>query len=255
MPNQAPEACPTCGAEPTLRKQCKVCGEGEWVIEHVGGHYMGGAREVVECLCSREGTKECNAARHRMKLRQTGKPVVPGGRRIGPDGTNYSPVTTEEMAEIAAQCLAKGMSSRAALKEAGFPASTVKASTRGINKTIWAKFKEKRQHYIELGEITAEEQEKLSRGRLVWNTIVGTDKGTLSAKQLGADKRVAMWQADSQVGLVVLQAPTVVKLDHVVPLLPPSRFAREEEECTDSTTDSGQQNLEVGSEKSKDAGK
>ena len=29
----------------------------------------------------------------------------------------------------------------------------------------------------------------------------------MSPKQLGADKRVAMWQPDSQVGLVALQAP------------------------------------------------
>src|SRR6516162_5033924 len=47
MPNQVPEACPIWGAEPTLRKQCKVCGEGEWVIEH-GGHWN---REVVGWDC------------------------------------------------------------------------------------------------------------------------------------------------------------------------------------------------------------
>jgi hypothetical protein len=60
------------------------------------------------------------------------------------------------------------------------------------------------------------------RGRLVENVIIGTDKGALSAKQLGADKRVAMWQADAQVGLVVLQAPQFRKiLSHKVPILPP----------------------------------
>jgi hypothetical protein len=137
---------------------------------------------------------------------------MPGERRNGP-------VTTEEMAEKAAKGLARGLSARRALEEAGFPPSTVKNSTRGINKTIWAKFKEKRQYYIELGEITAEEQEKLSRGRLVWNTIVGTDKGTLSAKQLGADKRISMWRPDSQVGMVVIKAPEVPKIDHPIKLV------------------------------------
>jgi len=215
MPNRAPEACPTCGAEPTLRKQCKVCGEGEWVIQHLPSHQRwSGAREVVECLCSREGTKESKAARHRMKLRQEGKVVAGESRR-------NRPVTTPEMAEKAAEGLARGLSARRALEEAGFPPSTVKNSTRGINKTIWAKFKEKRQYYIALGEITAEEQEKLSRGRLVWNTIVGTDKGTLSAKQLGADKRISMWQPDSHAGMVVLQCPPFPKIDHHVPWLPP----------------------------------
>jgi len=51
----------------------------------------------------------------------------------------------------------------------------------------------------------------------------------MSAKQLGADKRVAMWQPDSQVGLVALQAPQVRKIDHEVPLMPPDH--RDEEEA------------------------
>ena len=58
------------------------------------------------------------------------------------------------------------------------------------------------------------------------NTIIGTDKGVMSAKQLGADKRVAMWQPDGQVGLVVLQAPPVRKIAHEVPLLPPEHPER-----------------------------
>ena len=252
MPNQAPEACPTCGAEPTLRKQCNVCGEGEWVIEHVGGHYMGGAREVMECLCSREGTKESNAAWRRRKLRQAGKvaEATAGKRARGRPGW----ITTPAMAEKAAEALARGETPTEALREAGYPPSTVRNARRGINQTIWAKFKEKRKHYIELGKITPEDQENMVRGRLVWNTIVGSDKGTLSARQLGADKRVAMWQADSQVGLVVLQAPEVRKIAHHVPLLEP-KFVDDEEEGTDSTTDSGRQNLEAGSDESKDAGK
>lgn len=43
----------------------------------------------------------------------------------------------------------------------------------------------------------------------------------MSAKQLGADKRVAMWQPDSQVGMVVLVPPPIPKIDHEVPILPP----------------------------------
>jgi hypothetical protein len=50
---------------------------------------------------------------------------------------------------------------------------------------------------------------------------IGTDKGVMSAKQLGADKRVAMWQPDSQLGMIVLQPPPVRHIKHEVPLLPP----------------------------------
>jgi hypothetical protein len=175
----------------------------------------------MECLCSREGTKESNAAWRRRKLRQAGKSVVPGGRRIGPDGKDYSPVTTEEMAEKAAQGLARGLSARRALQEAGFPPSTVKNSTRGINRMIRAELAEIGKKYIRMGkELTPEDQEAMVRGRLMENVILGTDKGGMSAKQLGADKRVAMWQPDSQVGLVVLRPPEVRKIKHPVPLLP-----------------------------------
>jgi hypothetical protein len=180
---------------------------------------------VVECLCSRDGTKESNAA-WRRRNRQAGKVVAKGSRP-------NAPVTTDEMAEKAAQGLARGLSARAALKEAGYPPSTVHNSTLGINKTIWAKFKEKSRQYIELGEITPEDQEKLSRGRLVYNCIVGTDAGTASAKQLGADKRVSMWVPDSQVGLVVLQAPEPRQIKHAVPWLE-SKHSDDEEPPTDS---------------------
>jgi len=57
------------------------------------------------------------------------------------------------------------------------------------------------------GNITVKQQENLVRGRLVLNTIRGTDKGTPSAKALGSEKRVSMWRADSQAGIVVLQVP------------------------------------------------
>jgi hypothetical protein len=49
-----------------------------------------------------------------------------------------------------------------------------------------------------------------------------------SARQLGADKRVAMWQADSQLGMVVIKAPEVTKISHHVPILE-SRFKDDDE--------------------------
>jgi len=86
--------------------------------------------------------------------------------------------------------------------------------------------------YIEIGrDLSPEDQEAMVRGRLAENTVLGTDKGVLSAKQLGADKRVAMWQPDSQVGLVVLQAPQVRTIRHEVPILPPEEPADEEREA------------------------
>jgi hypothetical protein len=45
------------------------------------------------------------------------------------------------------------------------------------------------------------------------NVILGTDKGVMSAKQMGCDKRISMWQTDSQLGMAVLQAPPALNHD------------------------------------------
>jgi hypothetical protein len=197
-----------------------VCGEGEWVITHAAEHSrVSGPREVVECLCSREGAKESKAAWHRKKLRQAGKVVeaTAGKRARGQPGW----ITTPAMAEKAAEALARGLTPTEALREAGYPPSTVKGGKRGINRAIRAELKRIGGRYIEMGrDLSPEDQENIVRGRLLENVILGTDKGVQSAKQLGSDKRISMWQPDSQVGLVVLKAPEVKKINHRVPLLP-----------------------------------
>lgn len=66
----------------------------------------------------------------------------------------------------------------------------------------------------DLGDsITVQLQENLVRGRLVLNTIRGTDGGTPSAKLLGGEKRVSMWQKDTQHGFVILNAPATTQED------------------------------------------
>ena len=61
---------------------------------------------------------------------------------------------------------------------------------------------------IELGQaFSPEEQECLVRGRLIYNTLLGIDKGTASAKALGSEKRVSMWRIEDHAGMVVLQVP------------------------------------------------
>jgi hypothetical protein len=50
------------------------------------------------------------------------------------------------------------------------------------------------------------------------NVIMRSDKGVQAAKQLGADKRVSMWQPDGQVGMVVIKAPEPPKLERPIKL-------------------------------------
>jgi hypothetical protein len=79
-------------------------------------------------------------------------------------------------------------------------------------------------------ELTPERQQNAIRGRLYENVILGVDKGVQSAKVLGADKRVSMWQPDVQTGLVVLQAPKLRDIKHPVPWLEPKFIDDEPEE-------------------------
>lgn len=205
-----PPDCEKCGAQPVFRKICRHCGENIWVLAH-GQHYMNGANEVTPCACNRAGSKRCdhldNKKQQRMITRATGK--------VFQEGLNYK--TTPEMAKKAAEGLARGMSPRQALLQAGFGMSTANSGRRGINKMVRAELKTLGRKYIEIGrDLSPEDQEAMVRGRLAENTIIGTDKGVLSAKQLGADKRVAMWQPDSQVGMVILQAPPIPVIEHEV---------------------------------------
>jgi hypothetical protein len=103
------------------------------------------------------------------------------------------------MAKKAAEGLARGLSPTQALREAGYPPATVNRAGAGINKMIRAELKTMGRKYIEMGrDLTPEDQEALVRGRLMESRILGNDKGTLSAKMLGSDRRVAMWQSASQ---------------------------------------------------------
>jgi hypothetical protein len=61
---------------------------------------------------------------------------------------------------------------------------------------------------VELGAIDVATQERLVRGRLAFNTIRGRDGGVQSAYRLGMDKRLGMFQPESQVGVIVVNAPS-----------------------------------------------
>lgn len=208
-----PEPCIKCRAEARIRKFCERCEEAVYEIAHTGTHYMGGGvLEVVPCRCSELNKWEAALRSKKKKIEAQGREYKP---RPSP-----AYVTTPEMAKKAAENLARGMSYHGALKDAGFPDSTCKRSRKGINRMIRTELKTLGRKYIRMGyDLTPEEQEALVRGRLYENVVIGTDKGVISAKQLGADKRVSMWQPDSQVGMVVLAAPPVPKFDHEIPLI------------------------------------
>lgn len=116
----------------------------------------------------------------------------------------------DDRAKKAAANLTKGMSIREALMTAGYSTHTASRGIASIPKKVLRIMGRGAQNLRTLGEIEPEDQEKLVRGRLVYNVIKGQDKGVNSAYRLGQDKRVNMFTAESQTGIVILNAPTVV---------------------------------------------
>jgi hypothetical protein len=95
-------------------------------------------------------------------------------------------------------------------------ASLSKECLDAWNKALHEKSAELRQFGATL---TPQEQEQLVRGRLAKNTIEGTDAGTQSAKLLGSDRRVSMWQPDSISGVVIIEAPPALPPTDNLPVL------------------------------------
>lgn len=116
----------------------------------------------------------------------------------------------EQRERKAANNLLAGMTIKEALIGAGYSTQTASRGIRAIPKKVLRLMGRGAQNLRALGEIEPEDQEKLVRGRLVYNVIKGQDKGVNSAYRLGQDKRVNMFTAESQTGIVILNAPTVV---------------------------------------------
>ena len=55
--------------------------------------------------------------------------------------------------------------------------------------------------------INAEDQENIVRGHLLENVLSGKDNAVRSAEYLGKDKRVAMFTADTQIGIITITPP------------------------------------------------
>lgn len=102
--------------------------------------------------------------------------------------------------------------------EAGYGPDAASQGMRAVPATVLALMPAEA-NLVELGRLVSpEQQEHMVRGRLMLNVMRGHDKGVNSAYRLGQDKRVNMFTADTQVGVILVQAPeTHVKALSQVP--------------------------------------
>ena len=118
----------------------------------------------------------------------------------------FRPVT--ERQKRLAQQLVDGAPIQTAMIEQGYSPHLAKQGARRIPKAVLRLMpKLAKSNLMTLGEMSSTEQETLVRGRLAYNTIVGQDKGVLSAKALGSDRRVNMFTPEVQSGVVVITTP------------------------------------------------
>ena len=116
-----------------------------------------------------------------------------------------------------------GKSISAAMLEAGYSAATASQGYAAVPKTVLAMLPSSA-HLVDIGRaITPEIQESAIRGRLFSNVIKGVDKAVNSSYRLGQDKRVNMFQADTQVGVILVQAPESTAKQLEVPDETPSK--------------------------------
>lgn len=115
---------------------------------------------------------------------------------------------TDRQRKLADALMQPGAVIKRAMMESGYSEQTSSHGLANVPNRVVKLMAKKGIRLKELGEIDAQTQEKLVRGRLVYNTIKGSDKGVLSAKALGSDKRIAMWAPDIQAGVIVLSVPT-----------------------------------------------
>jgi len=82
-------------------------------------------------------------------------------------------------------------------------------SASGFRDAKYSNAQTHRKPYQSWKVIHPEDQENLVRGRLADNVVKGSDRGVMSAKALGSDKRVSMFTPEFQQGIIVLQPPNM----------------------------------------------
>lgn len=106
-----------------------------------------------------------------------------------------------------AELLAKDTPVCDALLESGYAPNQAAKGWTAVPDVVLAMLPKHGRKLAELGKIDKDTRKHLIRGRLIDNIVRGKDGGAMSAKVLGAESELNMWIPDSQVGVIVLNAP------------------------------------------------
>jgi hypothetical protein len=119
-------------------------------------------------------------------------------------GVRKSKAQHEKLAKL----LEDGTPVCSVLEQAGWSHTSASKGIAKVPLKVFGMLSKKTQRFIKLGKETEKEDRKhLIRGRLIHNVTEGTDKGAMSAKILGSDSELNMWQPEIHAGMIVLQVP------------------------------------------------
>ena len=103
--------------------------------------------------------------------------------------------------------LGKGVPVTKAMVQAGWSESQAAKGWAKVSNAVINTLPKTAQRLATLGRTDKETRRDLIRGRLLDNTLRGKDGGAQSAKILGSDTELSLWQPDVQQGLIVIQMP------------------------------------------------
>lgn len=113
-----------------------------------------------------------------------------------------------ERQQRAAENLASGMPIKHAMMQAGYSEATANNGMDGVPARVLKLLAKNGGKLLEVGKLlTLKDQQDLVIGRLAINTARGLDGGTASAKVLGSRKELALFTAEIQVGVQIINAP------------------------------------------------
>ena len=116
----------------------------------------------------------------------------------------------------AATLLAQGESYTKALLAAGYSPNVAKKGRAGVPDKVMRMVGPKAIKLRELGKLSPNVHKELLLGRLCENVLQGKDGGTLSAKALGSTKEIDLFRTESQVGVIVVNAPNTADIQRVL---------------------------------------
>lgn len=124
-----------------------------------------------------------------------------------PDAPEHGKRKTAAQYKKLGQLLAEDTPVGTALVKAGWSELQAKKGWSAVPEGVIRTLPKKTQRLVTLGKTDKETRRHLIRGRLLDNVTKGKDGGSMSAKILGSDSELNMWQPELQQGLIILQTP------------------------------------------------